>query len=217
MLHEPGWGGGDHTNNTTVQDNIQPLCVAYGVDLVICGHNHNYVRCVVDGITHITTGGGGAPLDAVDFGMNTLSYCKIDVQGYDLTFTAVRSPENTVIESFTLQHEPPVTPLDQIRKQPVDPRAAINPGEGAQENGAVDGCEFSKDGIYYIASDNYGETRIYVTRTGELIGKMTHQYDDSMACANSNAEINALAFSADGLYIYIIKKVAQKSMVLIFL
>jgi len=93
------------------------------------------------------------------------------------------------------------TPLHQIRKHPVDPRAAINPGEGAQQNGAVDGCEFSKDGVYYIASDNYGETRIYVTQTGELIGKMTHQYDASNNCANSGNEINGLAFSADGLYI----------------
>ena len=39
------------------------------------------------------------------------------------------------------------TPLHQIRKHPVDPRAAINPGEGVQENGAVDGCDFRAQGV----------------------------------------------------------------------
>ena len=62
LLHEPGWSaGGGHSNNSTVQNDIQPLCLAYGVDFVVGGHNHYYARCDVDGVHHITTGGGGAP------------------------------------------------------------------------------------------------------------------------------------------------------------
>lgn len=65
LFHEPGWSaGGSHANNTTVQTYIQPLCKQYGVDLVLNGHNHYYSRAVVDGVQHITTGGGGAPLYA---------------------------------------------------------------------------------------------------------------------------------------------------------
>ncbi|RKY05796.1 MAG: hypothetical protein DRP65_12625, partial [Planctomycetota bacterium] len=130
MYHMPAWSGGDHSNNTTAQTHLQPLFETYGVDLVINGHNHNYVRCEVNGVVHITTGGGGAPLDPVSssysgsyykYGAgNTLSYCTIDVQGYDLIFTAVKSPENTVLESFTLHHEVPNPPDPATNPDPAD-------------------------------------------------------------------------------------------------
>ncbi|RLB79228.1 MAG: hypothetical protein DRH17_14110, partial [Deltaproteobacteria bacterium] len=134
------------------------------------GHNHNYVRCVVDGITHITTGGGGAPLDAVDFGMpyvvagegNTLSYCKIDVQGYDLTFTAVRSPENTVIESFTLHHEVP---------NPPDPATNPDPADLATDVSIF--ADISWDaGAYAVSHDVYFGTDP-TPDAGEFMGNQT--------------------------------------------
>ena len=66
VLHEPGWSaGGGHGNNTTVQNDIQPLAVQYGVAIVFGGHNHYYARANVSGVTHLTMGGGGAPLPAV--------------------------------------------------------------------------------------------------------------------------------------------------------
>jgi predicted phosphodiesterase len=39
-----------------------PHFEAQGVKLVLAGHNHNYQRAAHNGITYITTGGGGAPL-----------------------------------------------------------------------------------------------------------------------------------------------------------
>jgi hypothetical protein len=62
MIHEPGWSaGGGHANNTTVQNDIQPLLVQYGVSILLAGHNHYYARAEVNGVTHLTVGGGGAP------------------------------------------------------------------------------------------------------------------------------------------------------------
>jgi len=62
MLHEPGWSaGGGHANNTTVQNDLQPLFQQYGVSVVFAGHNHYYCRAMVNGIVELTLGGGGAP------------------------------------------------------------------------------------------------------------------------------------------------------------
>jgi len=107
IFHEPGWSaGGGHANNSQVQNVIQPLCLQYGVDLVINGHNHYYSRAVVYGIDHITTGGGGAPLytpnpnaDSIVKISKSYHYCRVHIDGDTLTFTAIDKDGN-VIETF---------------------------------------------------------------------------------------------------------------------
>ncbi len=109
VLHEPGWSArGGHPNNTDVQERIQPLCLAYGVQIVFGGHNHFYARCEVEGVQHITTGGGGAPLRTPRRGApglvvaeGTHHFCEVEIQGGTLTCT-VRRRNGTVIESFSL-------------------------------------------------------------------------------------------------------------------
>ena len=44
---------------------LHPLFERYGVDVVFNGHKHNYERNEVNGVTYIVTGGGGAPLYAM--------------------------------------------------------------------------------------------------------------------------------------------------------
>lgn len=44
------------------RDRLQALFVKHKVTIVFQGHEHLYLRKTVDGITHIITGGGGAPL-----------------------------------------------------------------------------------------------------------------------------------------------------------
>jgi hypothetical protein len=108
-LHEPGWSaGGDHENNVAVQNYIQPLCLQYGVQIVFGGHNHYYARAVVDGVQHITTGGGGAPLYSPNLtypyivaGVSAYHYCEIDISGHSLALRAIRT-NGAVIDSFTL-------------------------------------------------------------------------------------------------------------------
>ena len=110
VLHEPGWSaGGEHKNNLDVQRYIQPLCVKYGVPIVFSGHCHYYARAVVDGVEHITTGGGGAPLHKPhpDY-PNVVAtaaenhFCKVDIFGTRLHFAAI-ALDGTIIDSFSIR------------------------------------------------------------------------------------------------------------------
>ena len=110
LFHEPGYSAS--RNNLSVQNYIQPLCETYGADLVFAGHNHYYARCDKNGVKHITTGGGGAPLYEPDPGYPYLEvcsknyhYCKIDIIGEQLDLEVVK-PDGTVIDSFMLSHLP---------------------------------------------------------------------------------------------------------------
>jgi len=110
VLHEPGWSAGGHSNNAAVQDDIQPLAVRYGVDMIFAGHNHYYARAVVDGIQHITTGGGGAPLyspnpnaENIVASSQSFHFCEIDIQGDDLYFTA-RDEGGLELDEFDMNH-----------------------------------------------------------------------------------------------------------------
>lgn len=114
VFHEPGWSAGDHENNTTVQNYIQPLCLQYGVSIVFGGHNHYYARALVDGVEHITTGGGGAPIyQPIPTYPNIVAtamayhFCKIEIDGPRLNFVAVNTSGN-VLDSFSLGLEPGV-------------------------------------------------------------------------------------------------------------
>jgi tartrate-resistant acid phosphatase type 5 len=60
-FHQPAFTAGFHAPGEVQQRRWVPLFRRYGVQLVLQGHNHAYERIVRDGITYITTGGGGAP------------------------------------------------------------------------------------------------------------------------------------------------------------
>ncbi|MCK4753258.1 MAG: metallophosphoesterase, partial [Planctomycetes bacterium] len=116
QLHEPGYSGdgqGGHSDNTQVQEAIQPLCLQYGVDMVIGGHNHYYVRCEAQEVVHITTGGAGPSLDVPD--PDYTPYVVLVSQSYHfMKFDADASAEEidvvvedtsgNVIDSFTVDH-----------------------------------------------------------------------------------------------------------------
>ncbi len=117
-LHEPGWSAGGHSNNTNVQNYIQPLCIQYNVPIVFGGHNHYYARAVVNNIEHITTGGGGAPLYNPDTTYPYIvkaamlnHFCKVEIQNMILKFTAL-TPSGTIIDTFTI-----VNPLVGIKHE----------------------------------------------------------------------------------------------------
>ena len=110
-LHEPGWTAGVHRNNKDVQDFIQPLCIKYDVKLVLAGHSHYYARAVVDGINHISTGGGGAPLYTPDpdkpyitKAKKTHHFLRIQIRDNTLICTAI-DDNGFVIDSFSLRME----------------------------------------------------------------------------------------------------------------
>jgi len=109
IYHEPGWSAGAvHPNNTDVQQYIQPLALQYGVAITFAGDNHFYARAAVDGIQHITTGGGGAPLYTPDpNSVNVIAaagvhhFCEIEILDNSLYFTA-RDKNGAVLDSFSL-------------------------------------------------------------------------------------------------------------------
>ena len=54
LLHKPLW----YTKSWI--EEIHPLLIDYGVDVVFASHWHRYAKMTRDGIRHIVTGGGGA-------------------------------------------------------------------------------------------------------------------------------------------------------------
>jgi hypothetical protein len=109
-LHEPGWSAGTHGNNSSVQNYIQPLCEEYNVSILFTGHNHNYARAIVNGVQHVTTGGGGAPLYQPNSSYPNIvavsrsyHYCKIEINDNILSFKAL-TPSGNVIDSFTIEN-----------------------------------------------------------------------------------------------------------------
>jgi len=61
-FHHPVYTAGAHRPSAVARRLWAPLFRRHGVALVLQGHNHAYERMVVDGVTYITTGGGGAPV-----------------------------------------------------------------------------------------------------------------------------------------------------------
>jgi hypothetical protein len=108
-FHEPGWSAnGGHPNNTTVQNDLQPLFVHYGVSLVLGGHNHYYARALLNGVTHLTVGGGGAPLYTPATGqpnivvaVKTYSFAEFTISGKTLTAKVINNSGAT-IDTFTI-------------------------------------------------------------------------------------------------------------------
>ncbi len=108
-IHEPGWSAnGGHPNNTTVQTDLQPLFVQYGVSLVLSGHNHYYARASVNGVTHLTVGAGGAPLYTPASGQpniivsnSSYSFGEFTISGSSLTARVVNNSGAT-IDTFTI-------------------------------------------------------------------------------------------------------------------
>ena len=118
VLHEPGWSNGaEHENNPDVQELLQPLCEEYGVQMVFAGHNHSYGRACKNGVHHITTGGGGAPLRTPKPGypnvitaFMTYHFCMLDID-QDILSMIVVDWEGATIDSFTIDNSQTVNYL----------------------------------------------------------------------------------------------------------
>ncbi len=69
LFHKPPrveyWAGFCYTGEADVRESLTPLFAEHGVDIVFNGHNHLYAYTPPgpDGITWVTTGGGGGAID----------------------------------------------------------------------------------------------------------------------------------------------------------
>ncbi|MGA2192432.1 MAG: metallophosphoesterase [Nitrospirota bacterium] len=73
FIHRPLYPGkfGMHLTDSLnshkeLRDRLESLFEKYKVTVLFCGHEHMYNRQYVNGVTHIITGGGGAPLYTSD-------------------------------------------------------------------------------------------------------------------------------------------------------
>lgn len=170
MDHEPGWSAypltGGHSNNITVQNYIQPLCLKYGVQFVFSGHNHYYSRAVVNNVMHITTGGGGAPLyqpsqrDYIVRMDPSYHFCKLEIDHSNLKLKAIRS-DGTVIESvdYVKSNEP------GIYLSPTS--VLIKPGTSTQLSATAYPLAFANEPISWSSGNNAVAT---ISSNGLLTG-----------------------------------------------
>ena len=93
-----------------VRQALTPLFEQYGVDVVFTGHNHNYERNEVNGVTYIVTGGGGAPLSVMEdpeltraaFAV-TFHFVLLEIDGNHLGAT-VFSSQGKILDEFERTH-----------------------------------------------------------------------------------------------------------------
>ena len=132
IYHEASYSAGTDSDNTNVRV-FEPMLTQYGVDLVYCGHSHNYARTgaynlaqaggdtIALNIPHITSGGGGAPTyqpnmtnlttggyPHVITGWPAFEFVTFDVNGKDLTMTAyqVNGVSTSAMPSGTSTYTP---------------------------------------------------------------------------------------------------------------
>lgn len=125
-LHHPLYSWGDHGSYGLLQHLWEPLFEAYGVDLVIAGHDHLYSRSypIVNGtaaadgdsyvrgagIVHVVTGGGGRALYDMPeteppewhaYGEEAHHFVQVDASPGFLSVKAIR-PDGSEMDSFTI-------------------------------------------------------------------------------------------------------------------
>ncbi|MEI6633425.1 MAG: metallophosphoesterase family protein [Chlamydiota bacterium] len=87
MFHYPAYSSGMHGGYAAVQANLVPLLESHGVDMVFNGDDHLYERSLKAGVNYVVTGGGGAPLYAINQNPNpyqvyaetTYEFCTVDL------------------------------------------------------------------------------------------------------------------------------------------
>jgi hypothetical protein len=120
IMHEPGYSTGGsssgypHPNNDHVRDSLQPLFEQFGVQLVLCGHNHYYARACKNGIYHVTAAGGGAPLYSPDpWHSNVIKteqchhYCRAEISDTTMSVQVVKPNGDTIDEFLLFQNSLP--------------------------------------------------------------------------------------------------------------
>ena len=97
FVHHPVFpeaGKGKHNGNSLdrykdERDRLHALFVKHKVTAVFAGHEHLYLRKVVDGIRYVITGGGGAPLYAKEVDGGFHHFVRMTVNGDEVSGEAV--------------------------------------------------------------------------------------------------------------------------------
>jgi hypothetical protein len=107
-LHRPPYSSGNHGSQMDVRNAWCSLFEQYNVDIVFCGHDHDYERTIsINGVFYIVTGGGGAPLRHVGtsswtaYSESTYHFCHVRVSGGHCKVRAIK-PDGTVFDSLVI-------------------------------------------------------------------------------------------------------------------
>ena len=112
-FHEPMYTFSSHGPWLKGREHVLPLLEQHKVDLIISGHNHCYEHFLVNGIHHVVSGGGGAPLYGFDAGPpeeqvllvkhhKDYNFVRVDMQPEQITFSAILAETGEVIDTWTL-------------------------------------------------------------------------------------------------------------------
>jgi len=108
-IHRPIWSPGPNGEHSKLKTAVLDVLKSTGVRVVFTGHEHFYYRTYREGITQITTAGGGAPLYDLDpakmiqgdVAKKTHHYCRIDVREDAVIFTVI-GLDGQLIDQFHL-------------------------------------------------------------------------------------------------------------------
>ena len=129
FFHHPPFSEGAHNSSLDIRANLTPLLERYRVDVVFTGHDHDYQRNHMNGVSYIGTGGGGALLGFRtswsiwnDFYFATESYCVIDVVGGRFSLRAFDVRRNAWMDSLTI--------VKDLSASPVAESVTVGLGQG---------------------------------------------------------------------------------------
>lgn len=102
--HHPPYSAGLYGINNLLIKDISSILTKHKVPLWINGHDHSYQRSKpIDGVTYLTSGGGGAPLhplffhqDWLDFAKSIHSCATVDVYAHQLVITGIDLDANVI-------------------------------------------------------------------------------------------------------------------------
>ena len=114
LMHAPAYSATPADDDLEMTENLRnelvPLFETESVHLVIQAHHNYYSRSLVDGITYLVLGGGGAALEDPDStnefvvtASKSHHFARIDAAGDTLTVTAIDADSNA-IESFVISN-----------------------------------------------------------------------------------------------------------------
>lgn len=129
VFHAPMWAARypiDPEKAVELRDAFGPVFEANYVPLVIQGHDHFYSRLLVNGITYLTLGGGGAALSDITpadpasapytvKAAKLYHYARFEISGNTMIVTVIDVPDNTVIDTFKIF--PPTTHISPVGNQ----------------------------------------------------------------------------------------------------
>lgn len=111
VAHEPMYPishiGSSLDTNITERDALQQLFESTNVTVFAAGHDHLFNRMTVNGMVHVITGGGGAPLYPSAWGGAFFHYTRFDVSKDSVNISAI-GLDSQVKENYKLPYTGPI-------------------------------------------------------------------------------------------------------------